>query len=70
MPIYARGILTLYIWSCKDIKKVNKYFPTPLKIGEDNTFVYEIEILNSIDSHKAEKMQIFDYYDCKFLDIL
>ncbi|MBP3784480.1 MAG: hypothetical protein J6I68_14640 [Butyrivibrio sp.] len=70
MPMYVRGILTVYVWSCKDIEKVSKYFPTTLKIGEDNTFVYEIEILNSMDSHKAEKMQIFDYYDCKFLDIL
>ncbi|SFU90989.1 hypothetical protein [Butyrivibrio sp. M55] len=70
MPMYVRGILTVYIWSCKDIEKVSKYFPTTLKVGEDNTFVYEMEILNSMDSHKAEKMQIFDYYDCKFLDIL
>lgn len=70
MSTYVRGILTVYVWSCKDIDKVSTYFPMQLKVGEDNTFVYEIELLNSMDSHLAKDMQIFDYYDCKFLNIL
>lgn len=70
MATYVRGILNVYVWSCSDIEKASKYFPAQLKVGEDNTFVYEIEILNSMDSHLAKDMQIFDYYDCKFLDVL
>lgn len=70
MSTYVRGILTVYVWNCSDIDKASKYFPSKLKIGEDNVFVYEIEILNSMDSLMAKDMQIFDYYDCRFLDIL